>query len=586
MLHLLDGLVEGDDVGDLEECRLHDSIGARTESEVGRDLGGVDDVELDVVTRHVRLHVVGQRSARRSGVVHRVEQERTALFEAFQHVVLVDIRRHVAGHEIGRGNKIGRRNGVVAEAQVRRGVTARLLRVVREVCLTVLVGRTADYLDRVLVGTHRSVGAQTEEESLERTALGHRYLCADGDRVHRNVVDDTNREVVLGLGGGEIVVHGQHLCRRGVLRRETVASADNHRAIVRLVEYVLDVEQERLAIGTRLLGAVEYADALDRRGQHFEQILRREGAVEVYGNDTHLATLSRQVVDALLDSLGNRAHSDDYMLGILGTVIGKGLVGASRDARNLGHSLGHHVEHGVVELVGSLARLEIYVGVLSRTARNGVLGVESTLAECLQGIAVEHRRERRLVDKLDLLYLVRGAESVEEVYERNARTQCDDMRHAGKVHDLLHRRGGQHGEAGLTHGHDILMIAEDRQRLCRQRTRRNVEHAGQQLARNLVHVGNHQQQTLRRGKGRGQSTALQRAVHGARGTRLRLHLDDLDRIAENILAPLRRPLVDQLGHCRRRRDGIYGRYLREHISYMSRSIVAVTCNKLLFCHFV
>ena len=372
MLHLLDGLVEGDDVGDLEECRLHDSIGARTESEVGRDLGGVDDVELDVVTRHVRLHVVGQRSARRSGVVDRVEQERAALFEAFQHVVLVDIRRHVACHEIGRGNKIGRRNGVVAEAQVRRGVTARLLRVVREVCLTVLVGRTADYLDRVLVGTHRSVGAQTEEESLERTALGHRYLCADGDRVHRNVVDDTNREVVLGLGGGEIVVHGKHLCRRGVLRRETVASADNHRAIVRLVEYVLDVEQERLAIGTRLLGAVEYADALDRRGQHFEQILRREGAVEVYGNDTHLATLSRQVVDALLDSLGNRAHSDDYMLGILGTVIGKGLVGASRDARNLGHSLGHHVGHGVVELVGSLARLEIYVGVLSRTARNGV----------------------------------------------------------------------------------------------------------------------------------------------------------------------------------------------------------------------
>ena len=36
-------------------------------------------------------------------------------------VVLVDVRRHVAGHEVGGGHQIGRRDRQVAETQVRRG---------------------------------------------------------------------------------------------------------------------------------------------------------------------------------------------------------------------------------------------------------------------------------------------------------------------------------------------------------------------------------------------------------------------------------------------------------------------------------
>ena len=231
VLHLLHGLLERNDVRDLEECRLHDRVGARAQAELGGDLRGVDDVEVDLVLREEDLHVVGQRSARGGCVVHRVEQERTAGLQALQHVVLVHVRGHVARHEVGRGHQIGRRDGQVAEAQVRRGVAARLLRVVGEIGLAVLVGRAADDLDRVLVGTHRAVGAQAEEEGLERAGLGERNLLAHGQRTEGHVVRDTHRELVAGLGGREVPVHGEHLRRRGVLRRKTVAAADDERLV-------------------------------------------------------------------------------------------------------------------------------------------------------------------------------------------------------------------------------------------------------------------------------------------------------------------------------------------------------------------
>ena len=531
--------------------------------------------------------MVGQRRAGRLGVVHRVQQERTAGLQPLQHVVLVDVRRHVACHEVGGGHQVGRRDRQVAETQVRRGVAARFLRVIGEIGLAVLVGRASDDLDRVLVGAHRTVGAQTEEEALERAGLRERNLLADGQRTERHVVDDTHRELVLRLVHLQVLEHGQHLRRSGVLRRKAVTPADDERLAVARAggERLHDIHIQRVAVGSRLLRAVEHADALHALGKHGHQVFHRERAVEVHGHYTHLFALGHQVVDRLLDGLGHRTHGDDHVLGVLRAVVDERLVVASRDLRNLLHGVGHHVGNGVVELVRSLARLEIDVGILGRTARNRVFGVQSAGAELLQGVAVEQRRQRGFVDQFDLLDLVRGAETVEEVQERNAGLQRHEVRDAGEVHDLLHRRGGQHGKTRLAGRHHILMIAENRQRLCGQRTRRNVEHARKQLAGDLVHVGDHQQQTLRSGERRGQGAALQRSVHGACGSGLGLHFNDFNGLSEDIFTALGGPLVHELGHRRRRRDGIDGRDFREHVSHMGRSVVTITSDKFLFCHF-
>ena len=109
----------------------------------------------------------------------------------------------------------------------------------------------------------------------------------------------------------------------------------------------------------------------------------------------------------------------------------------------------------------------------------------------------------------------------------------------GEVHDLLNVGLRQHGEAGLTAGVHVAVVAENAQRVGRDRTGGNVEHAGQKLAGDLVHVGDHQQQALRGGVGGGQRTGVERAVHGAGGAGFGLHLRNLDGGAEDVLPTLR-----------------------------------------------
>lgn len=64
----------------------------------------------------------------------------------------------------------------------------------------------------------------------------------------------------------------------------------------------------------------------------------------------------------------------------------------------------------------------------------------------------------------------------------------------------------------------------------------------------FVHVGNHEEQALRRGVGGREGTRSERAVHGAGGTAFGFHLDDLDLGTEDIFGPMRGPLVDEVCH--------------------------------------
>jgi len=131
------------------------------------------------------------------------------------------------------------------------------------------------------------------------------------------------------------------------------------------------------------------------------------------------------------------------------------------------------------------------------------------------------------------------------------------------------------------------VVAEDAEAVRGERAGADVEHAGQQFAGNLVHVGNHQQQALAGGVGGGEGTGLQRAVHGTGSTALALHLLHHDGLAEDVLPSGSSPFIDVLGHGGRRGDRIDGSHLGEHVRDVSRSFVAITCDQfLLFCHFL
>ena len=548
LLHLLDGQVNGDNLGDAEECALQDGVGAVAQTNLLSDLGGVDVVNLDVVVGEVLLHVVGQVLGQLVGVPNGVQQEGTTLLQTAGHVIHVQVGLNVASHEVGRGHQVGRADGLVAEAQVRAGEATRLLAVVGEVSLAVLVGVVTDDLHTVLVGTHGTVSTQTVELGLEHAGATHGHLFLHGQRGEGHVVLDTDGELVLGHRQGQVLINRENLGGRGVLAAEAVAATHDNGGILGAVEAVLHVEIQGLAVSAGLLGAVEHGNALGSAGNGCEEVLGAEGAIQVNSDEADLLTLIGQIVDGLADGLGHTAHGDDDAVGILGAVVVKQTILAAGDLADLVHVVLDDGGNCGIVVVARLAVLEEYVGILGSTTGNGLVRIHRIATELGQLFHVDEGTQVFLVHGLYLLDLVRGAETVKEVDEGHMGLDGAQVGNTGEVHDLLDTALGEHGKTGLTGSHHILVVTEDTQGVASQRTGRNVEHAREQLTGDLVHVGDHQQQTLRRGVGRGQGTCLQRTVNGTGGATLALHLLDHYGLTKDVLAAGGGPLVHVLGH--------------------------------------
>ena len=188
--------------------------------------------------------------------------------------------------------------------------------------------------------------------------------------------------MVLRLGELEVLIDGEDLGRRSVAGSQSVASADDERMARIVVEGRLDVEVERLALSTRLLRAVEHGAALACR-------------------------------------LRGRTHEDDDVLGIGSAVVVEEVILAARDLGNLGEVLLHDLRNGVVVLVASLAVGEEGLRVLGRTTGVRTLRGHGAVAETLDPLGVDERTDVLHVHGLHLVVLMGGAESVEEVDNRN-----------------------------------------------------------------------------------------------------------------------------------------------------------------------
>ena len=304
----------------------------------------------------------------------------------------------------------------------------------------------------------------------------------------------------------------------------------------------------------------------------------------MHSDETELLASLVLLVDDGLDDVVDGAHGDDDISGILGAVVNERSVLTARDLGHLLHVLGHDVGQSVVVLVLQFAGLEVDVRVLGGTTGYRVLRIQSALTIFLQSLVVNQLAKLLHISSLNLLNFMRGAEAVEEVYERHAAFDSGEVCHRSEVHDFLDAAGGQHGEARLTAGHHVGMVAENRQSLSCQSAGRDVEHARKQFTGNLVHIGNHQQETLRGGVGGGESASLQAAVDGTGCTGFGLHLNHFDGLAKDVLLTFSGPFIDILGHRRRRSDRINGGHFTEHVGNMGRSLVTIACQKFLFCH--
>ena len=137
--------------------------------------------------------------------------------------------------------------------------------------------------------------------------------------------------------------------------------------------------------------------------------------------------------------------------------------------------------------------LEEDVAVFVAAAHMGMLGVQGVAAELSHSVHIAHVLQVLVVPNGDLLDLVAGTEAVKEVDERHLAGKGSQMGHRRQVHDLLDIALAQHGKAGLAAGHNVAVVAEDVQRLGGHGTSGYMEHGGQLLGCDLVHIGDHQQ---------------------------------------------------------------------------------------------
>ena len=102
-----------------------------------------------------------------------------------------------------------------------------------------------------------------------------------------------------------------------------------------------------------------------------------------------------------------------------------------------------------------------------------------------------------------------------------------------------------------------------------------MEHAGQLLGSDLVHVRDHQQQTLGRRVGGRQSACAEGAVDRTGSAGLRLHLAHLHGGAEDVLLTVGCPLVHIVCHGRRRGDGVDTRHFGKGVADIRSRVVTV-----------
>ena len=224
-----DGLVARQYSREREKAGLQDGIDARAKAEVKGDLGCVDHEQFQFLVDQLLLHVAWQFVPDPIGPVGTVDKYGGLGCCGAEHVLLEQKVELVYAHEARGLEQIGCADGLRSEAQVRDRRRARLLRVVHEVALRVPTGVVGKNSYGVLVGAYRAVGTQPVEQGahvVRRLDVERRI---DREAGVRHVVVDADRKAVLWIGLLQFVEHRFRHGRIEILRRQSVAPADQLR---------------------------------------------------------------------------------------------------------------------------------------------------------------------------------------------------------------------------------------------------------------------------------------------------------------------------------------------------------------------
>ncbi len=276
--------------------------------------------------RHVFFHAVRQTAFGFFLIPNTVQQECTAIFQTFQHIIFGQISRNVAGHEVGGIDQISGTNGFVAKPQVRDGDTARFFGIVSKIGLCIFIGRLADDLDGVFVGSHGTIGTQAVKFGFKGSFIAQAELRQQRQRFKGHVIHNTHGEMILRLRLFQVVENRNNLCRSGIFGTQAITSAHDDGGIFTAVKSFINIKIKRFAIGSGFFGTIEYGNPFYRFRNGFHQVIDRKRPVQMNGHQTGFFPFGIQVINGFANGFGNRSHGNDNVLGIFGTIISKRMI--------------------------------------------------------------------------------------------------------------------------------------------------------------------------------------------------------------------------------------------------------------------
>ena len=112
------------------------------------------------------------------------------------------------------------------------------------------------------------------------------------------------------------------------------------------------------------------------------------------------------------------------------------------------------------------------------------------------GVIINHGLHLILGQFFNLLNFVGGAEAIEEMDKRHTRLERRSVRNERHIHCFLHAVGGQQRKTGRAGSRHIRVVTKNRKCLRGQRAGSHMEDRGSQFTRDLVHIRDHQEETL------------------------------------------------------------------------------------------
>src|SRR5215831_8663314 len=229
---LTDGFLAREYTADGEEAGLHDRVDPPDHAGIFRYLVSIDAIESQLLPDDLFLNPLRKFVPYLVRTVGAVEQKHGAGLRILENVKFLHERGLVTRDEVCAADQVCGMDRLGAEAQVRNGAGAGLLRVIHEIALGEVPGFLPNDLDRVLVSAYCTVRAEAIEQASRGFWTFGRELRGVVDARIGDVIDYADREVILRLCLGQLVKDALDHRGREFFGRKAVAAPDHTRRVV------------------------------------------------------------------------------------------------------------------------------------------------------------------------------------------------------------------------------------------------------------------------------------------------------------------------------------------------------------------